>query len=462
MGVKAVILAAGKGTRMKSELPKVLHRAAGRPLVSWVLEALAKAGVDQTAVVVGYRADDVAAVLPPDVVPVEQVDQLGTGHATVVGIEGLSLEPGDTVIVLPGDMPLITADTVSDLVDTHRAAGAAATVLTVHAPDPHGYGRVIRDHDGMVAGIVEHRDATPEQLAIDEVNTSVYALEGDGLAELLARIEPHNVQGEYYLTDVVGLLAGDGRRVAAMVTHPVEGMGVNSHAQLAEVAATLRTRINRHWMDEGVAMIDPGRVYIDADVELAPGVTIHPETHVLGSSVVGSGSELGPSSYIEDSNIGSDCRVWYSVLRSAELAAGVSIGPFASLRPGARLADGAKAGTFVELKQTSVGAGSKVPHLSYIGDAEIGEGTNIGAGTITANYDGYQKHRTIIGDRVKIACDNVLVAPVEIGDEAWTAAGSVISRNVSPGALGVARSHQKEIEGYAERRRKRAEEKDQQ
>ncbi|MBT8212316.1 MAG: UDP-N-acetylglucosamine diphosphorylase/glucosamine-1-phosphate N-acetyltransferase, partial [Acidimicrobiia bacterium] len=314
--------------------------------------------------------------------------------------------------------------------------------------------------DGMVDAIVEHGDATPEQLAIDEVNTSVYAFSAASLGVVLDRIEPHNVQGEYYLTDAIALLTGDGERVAAMATQPAEGTGVNSHDQLAEAAAALRRRINRRWMTEGVAMIDPDRVYLDAGVELAPGVTIHPDTHVTGSSVIGSGTALGPSTFIEDSNIGSDCRIWYSVLRSVEIASGVTVGPYASLRPGTRLAEGAKAGTFVEIKATEVGPGSKVPHLSYIGDASIGEGANIGAGTITANYDGYEKHRTIIGDRVKIGCDNVLVAPVELGDDAWTAAGSVISRDVSPGALGVARSHQKEIEGYAERRRNRAKEKD--
>ncbi|NNK91108.1 MAG: bifunctional UDP-N-acetylglucosamine diphosphorylase/glucosamine-1-phosphate N-acetyltransferase GlmU [Acidimicrobiia bacterium] len=462
MGVKAVILAAGKGTRMKSELPKVLHEAAGRPLVSWMLDTLVKAAVEDTAVVVGYRASEVAALLPAGVVAVEQTEQLGTGHAAAVGIGGLDLGDDDVVLVLPGDMPLITAETVSDLIETHRAAGASATVLTVHAPDPHGYGRVVRDHDGMVAAIVEHRDATPEQLAIDEVNTSVYAFSAAGLAELLQRIEPHNAQGEFYLTDAVALLNGDGKRVAAMATHAAEGLGVNSHAQLAEAASALRGRINRKWMEEGVAMTDPARVYLDADVELAPGVVIHPDTHVTGASVIGSGTSLGPSTFIADSNIGSDCRVWYSVLRSVEVASNVTIGPYASLRPGTRLGEGSKAGTFVEIKETDLGPGAKVPHLSYIGDASIGADANVGAGTITANYDGYQKHRTVIGDRVKIGSDNVLIAPVEIGDDAWTGAGSVISRDVSPGSLGVARSHQKEIEGYAERRRNRAKEKDQQ
>jgi len=456
MSVKAVLLGAGKGTRMKSDLAKVLYRAAGRPLVNWMLEIVAQAGVAETVVVVGHQADDVAAVLPPGTRTAHQPQQLGTGHAARVGLEALQVAAGDIVLVLPGDMPLVRPETLEHLVELHRGTGAVATLLSCQPADPTGYGRVLRGATGHVLGIVEQRDATAAQLAIREVGTSVYAFDAMRLGQALAALSNHNQQGEYYLTDVIGELAGAGHRVEAMVAAAIEGEGVNSHDQLATAAAELRRRINRGWMRAGVWMEDPERTYVDADVLLEPGVRLRADTHLEGATTVAAGAEVGPSTYVTDSRIGPGAHVWYSVLRQADVGADAEVGPYVSLRPGAMLLDRSKAGTFVEIKNSVVGEDSKVPHLSYVGDAEIGKGSNIGAGTITVNYDGYQKHRTVIGDGAKIGSDTMLVAPVTIGDEAWTAAGSVITKDIAAGALAVARSPQREVPGYAARRRARA------
>jgi bifunctional UDP-N-acetylglucosamine pyrophosphorylase/glucosamine-1-phosphate N-acetyltransferase len=454
MTVHAVVLAAGKGTRMNSDLAKVLHRAAGRTLLAWTLAALE--GVDEITVVVGHQADDVAATLPEGVRTALQQPQNGTGHATEVGLGAASPASGDVVLVMPGDMPLISAATVAALLDTHSASAAAATVLTAVVGDPTGYGRVIRDDDGVRA-IVEHRDAGPDELAVHEINTSVYAFDAQLLVEALGRVGADNDQGERYLTDVVAVLSQHGAAVHAVRADALEAMGVNSHAELAEVAAELRRRINHAWMQHGVAMVDPARVYLDADVRLAPGVALYPDVHLEGNTTVEAGAVLGPGVFAVDCSIGPRSRVTYSVLDGVALGEEAIVGPYAHLRPGTDLGAGAKAGSFVEVKASSIGKGAKVPHLAYVGDAEVGEGANIGAGSITVNYDGYAKHRTVIGDRARIGSDTMLVAPVEIGDDAYTAAGSVITRDVSPGALGVERSTQREIPGYAARRKRRAE-----
>ncbi len=457
MSVKAVLLGAGKGTRMKSDLAKVLHEAAGRPLINWMLEIVSQAGVEEVVVVVGHQAEDVAAVLPPGTRTALQAEQLGTGHAARVGFEVLAPAGDDIVLVLPGDMPLVRHETLEHLVELHRGTGAAATLLSCEPADPTGYGRILRGADRHVLGIVEQRDATPAQLAIREVGTSVYAFSAEVLGEALATLSNHNSQGEYYLTDVIGTLADAGRRVEALIADAIEGEGVNSHDQLAAAATELRRRINTAWMRAGVWMQDPDRTYVDAGVVLEPGARLYADTHLEGATTVAAGAEVGPSTYARDSRIGPGSRVWYSVLRQADVGASAEVGPYVSLRPGATLLERSKAGTFVEIKNSEVGAGSKVPHLSYIGDTTIGEGSNVGAGTITVNYDGYAKHRTVIGDGVKIGSDTMLVAPVTVGDEAWTAAGSVITKDIPAGALGVARSPQKEVPGYAARRRARAE-----
>jgi bifunctional UDP-N-acetylglucosamine pyrophosphorylase/glucosamine-1-phosphate N-acetyltransferase len=452
MSVRAIVLAAGRGTRMKSPLPKVAHEAAGRPLVAWVLDAVAGLEPAETVVVVGYGADRVREVLPQGVVAAEQREQLGTGHAVMEALEQMGPVSGDTVVVVPGDSPLFRAETLAALLDGHR--GADATLLTARVPDPSGYGRVLRDGDRVV-GIVEDGDADPQQREIDEIAVSTYAFDGDALVGALRRIGRDNRQGEYYLTDVIGILAAEGTVHAVAAAEPEEVLGVNSHDQLAEAAAVLRRRINLGWMQAGVWMQDPERTYIDAGVRLAPGARILADTHLLGDTSVEEAAEVGPGVYAADTRIGAGARLWYSVSRGADIGPGAQVGPYASLREGTVLLEGSKAGTFVETKNTTVGKGSKVPHLSYMGDATIGEDTNIGAGTITCNYDGRDKHPTVIGDRVFIGSDTMLVAPVSIGDEAVTGAGSTITKDVEPGALAVERSTQKQVPGYAARRARR-------
>ncbi len=454
MNLAVIVLAAGKGTRMKSELPKVLHSAAGRSLLEWVLAAVDPLKPDETVAVIGHGADAVVEALPSAVVSVVQEPQLGTGDAVRVGFNGCG-DAVDTVLVVPGDMPLLETDTLASVVETHRTQQAAATVLTVKMDDPTGYGRVERRGD-QVIGIVEHRDADDQQRRINEVNTSVYAFDAELLTDALGRLGRDNSQGEYYLTDVIAILNADGHRVVGVVTDAVEGTGVNSHAQLAGVLEVLRQRINDRLMADGVAMIDPSRVYVDAGVAVDPGATIYPDVYLEGDTTVGAGAVVGPNVHARGTSIAPGATVRFSVLDGAVVGPKATVGPFTYLRPGADLREGSKAGAFVEIKNSQVGVGSKVPHLSYIGDTTIGEASNIGAATVTVNYDGFEKHKTKIGDRVKIGSDTMLVAPVTIGDDAYTGAGSVITHDVSPGALAIERSPQREIPGYAETRKRRA------
>ena len=453
MSVRAVILAAGQGTRMKSALPKVLHPVAGRPMWSWVVEAVWSAGCDEVLVVVGHGADQVRAVLPDGVKTAVQEEQHGTGHAAQVGLDAFGDVAGDTVVIVPGDTPLLSSSTIAGLIEQHRANGPAVTMLTSQIPDPTGYGRIIRTDAGEISGIVEERDADQAQRSIKEIGWSMYAFDGGELVNALGKVGRDNDQGEMYLTDVVGILAAEHHTVEARDTDPEEVQGINSHDQLAGVARVLRRRINQDWMRAGVAMLDPERVYLDATAELEPGVTLMPDVYLHGATRVAAGAHLGPSVFVEDSTIGPGARVWYSVLRGAEVGENAEVGPYASLRPGSVLGPEAKAGTFVETKNTTVGPRSKVPHLSYMGDATIGEDSNIGAGTITCNYDGFEKQATVIGDRVRLGSDTMLVAPVEIGDDAWTGAGSAIVNDVPEKALGIERSDQKEIPDYAARRK---------
>ena len=459
MSTRAIVLAAGKGTRMRSDRPKVLHEIAGRSLLGWALDVLGELDLAETVVVVGHEADSVASSLPEGVGSALQDEQLGTGHAARVGLDALRHEDGDTVLVIPGDMPLLRGETLQALLDLHENIGAAASLMTAVLDDPTGYGRIIR-HDDAVARIVEQGDASEEELEIREVCTSVYAFSADDLRRTLDKLGTDNSKGEYYLTDVVGLIADSERPVAALAASAGEAQGVNSYDQMAKAAAAMRERINHDWMQEGVSMIDPARVYLDATVVLTPGVRLLPEVHLVGETTVGQGAEIGPSVHAADSQIGANSRVWYSVLRGAVVGTDVSVGPYASLREGTELLAQSKAGTFVEVKNSQVGKGSKVPHLSYVGDTTIGEDSNIGAGTITVNYDGFKKHRTTIGDRVKVGSDTMLVAPVELGDDSYTGAGSVITKDVSPGALAIERSPQREIEDYSTRRRRRRAEKE--
>jgi bifunctional UDP-N-acetylglucosamine pyrophosphorylase/glucosamine-1-phosphate N-acetyltransferase len=459
MRAGAVVLAAGKGTRMRSEVPKVLHRLAGRPLISWVLAAVAEGGVEDVVVVLGYGADDVRSLLPPSVRVAVQEEQLGTGHAALVGLA--ELDPAcEACVVICGDTPLVEGSLVRRLVDEHVADGRAATIVTAVLDDPEGYGRVVRDGDGAVRRVVEARDATPSELEIAEINTGLFCFDRAGLERALARVSADNAQGEIYLPDT--LTTTDGAVAALVADDPDVVQGVNSRIDLAACEAVLQRRLREDLMIGGVTMPDPGAVYLDADVRVGPDTVLWPGVHLRGTTTVGSGCEIGPDVVMSDSRVDDGATVVSAHVLSSEIGPGAQVGPFAYLRPGVRLEAGAKAGTFVEMKNSTIGPGSKVPHLSYIGDADIGAGSNIGAGNITANYDGFRKHRTTIGERVKTGSDCVFVAPVEIGDDTMTGAGSIITDDIPDGALGIARARQSNIEGFtakaADRARRAAEE----
>jgi len=436
----SIVLAAGRGTRMKSRLPKLLHTACGRPLLAWSLGAVEPLGAAPAVVVVPPDEPDLAALVPGWATPAVQHTARGTGDAVLAARTALEGFAGD-VLILNADHPLIEAETLEGLVAAHRQAGAAATLLTFERTATIGadFGRIVRDPAGGVAAIVEVRDATPEQRAIAEVNSGYYVVRADHLWSALDRVTDDNDQGEIYLTDIVGILHGDGERVHAHVhDDPLVAKGVNTRVDLSEADAELRARINRRHQLDGVTIVDPASTFIEPTVEIEADAVIHPFTVLRGETRIGAGAQVGPHVVAADATIGRDAMV----------------GPFCYLRPGATLQDGAKAGTYVEIKNAVLGEGAKVPHLSYIGDAEIGSGTNIGAGAITANYDGHSKQRTVIGKDVHTSSHNVFVAPVTIGDGAWTAAGSVITDDIPPDALGVARAKQTNIPGYGTRKRR--------
>jgi bifunctional UDP-N-acetylglucosamine pyrophosphorylase / glucosamine-1-phosphate N-acetyltransferase len=448
-----LIMAAGEGTRMRSELPKVLHPVCGRPMLAWPIIAAREAGAGRIAVILSPQRD-LSDALPDYVETVVQPEPDGTGGA--IRAASPLIDGADTVVVLSGDHPLISSETISGLLETHRSSGAAATVMTAELDDPGSYGRIIRDGNGDVERIVEAKqpgDATPEELAIREINTGTYVFEAAPLAEALGAITNDNAQGEYYVGDVLPHLRQSGQRVAAhRASDSAVNLGVNTRRDLAEASALARRRILDAHMLSGVTIVDPAATWIDADVQLAPDVTIEPGTSLRGATRVGRGSVIGPHSTVTDSTIGASASVIHSFLVDCELLDGCTVGPFTYLRPQARLGAGVKAGAFVEIKKSDVGEGAKVPHLSYIGDTDIGAGANIGAGTITANYDGTRKHRTVIGEHVRIGVDTSLVAPVNVGEAAYTGAGSVITEDVPPGALGISRARQENVEGFADRK----------
>ena len=447
-----VILAAGKGSRMRSDLPKVLHPLCGRPLVHWPIHAARAAGAGRI-VVVDSAARPLDGHLPAEVVLAVQEQPNGTADA-VEAAAGAFPEDG-AVIVLSGDVPLVTADFVSELIAAHAASGAAATMATMVLDEPGEYGRVVRDAAGNVVGVVEAKgdgDATAEQLAIREVNTGIFAFDARALRAALPRVGSDNAQGERYLPDVLALLRADGHTIAGHVVDDADlTLGINDRGDLAAVRSIAQARIHDALMRAGVTIVDPASTTIDADVEIGRDTVIEPFCSLTGASIVGAGCRISQSSTLIDARLGDGVEIRQSWLQSCDLHDGATVGPFAYLRPGARLREGAKAGTFVEIKNSDVGAGTKVPHLSYIGDADVGKGTNLGAGTITANYDGKSKHRTTIGSGVRGGADTMFVAPVSVGDGAWTAAGSVVTDDVPGGALAVARSRQRNIEGYAGR-----------
>lgn len=448
--VAGLVLAAGKGTRMRSARPKVLHELAGKPLVRYVVEALQAAGVGRIFAVVGYAAAAVQQELGEGYTYIEQPEQLGTGHAVQVALPCLPPEV-DRVLIVPGDAPLVQAATLRALVEQHLQEGAGVALLTAILDAPAGYGRVQRDAGGRVTGIVEEKDATSAVLAIREVNSGIYCWRRQELASALAALTTDNAQGEYYLTDAVGWLAGQGGRVATLATGAQEIMGINTRADLARGEKLLRKEINRRWMERGVTIVDPAVTYIDAGVEMEPDVVVYPFCLLQGKTSVGSGCRIGPGVTLRDTVVGRDSVVIHAVVIEAWVGQSVQIGPYAYLRPGTVLADRVKIGDFVEVKNSTVGEGSKVPHLSYLGDSQVGREVNIGAGTITCNYDGRQKWPTYIEDGAFVGSNTNLVAPVRVGREAVTGAGSTITKNVPPGSLGVGRGRQVNILRWKER-----------
>ncbi|QKV68801.1 MULTISPECIES: bifunctional UDP-N-acetylglucosamine diphosphorylase/glucosamine-1-phosphate N-acetyltransferase GlmU [Streptomyces] len=457
-----IVLAAGEGTRMKSATPKVLHEICGRSLVGHVVAAAGELDPERLVVVVGHARERVAAHLAeiaPAALTAVQEEQNGTGHAVRVALAELggAGELSGTVLVTCGDTPLLTAATLAELTRVHTAEGNAVTVLTAEVPDPTGYGRIVREDGaagGAVTAIVEQRDATEAQRAIREINSGVFAFDARLLAEALGQLSTDNSQGEEYLTDVLGILRAAGHRAgAARAADHAEIAGINNRVQLAAARRLLNDRLLERAMLAGVTVVDPATTFIDATVTFEPDAVIHPGTQLLGTTHIGGGAEIGPNTRLAHTSVGEGATVNNTVADSARIGDGASVGPYAYLRPGTVLGRSAKAGTFVEMKNSTVGEGTKVPHLSYVGDATIGDFTNIGAASVFVNYDGESKHHTTIGSYCKTGSDNMFVAPVTVGDGAYTAAGSVITKDVPPGSLAVARGQQRNVEGWVARRR---------
>jgi bifunctional UDP-N-acetylglucosamine pyrophosphorylase / glucosamine-1-phosphate N-acetyltransferase len=451
--VAVIVLAAGEGTRMKSASPKVLHGFAGRTLLGHVLAAAAPLDAARTVVVIGHGRDAVRehlAAIAPDAVPVVQAEQHGTGHAVRIALDAVPPDAAGTVVVVPADAPLLTAATLHALVAAHD--GAAATVLSSVADDPTGYGRVVRAGDA-VTKIVEERDATEEERAINEVAASVYAFDHALLREAISKLTTDNAQGEEYLPDVVSILVRQGQPVRAVIAAHDETAGVNDRVQLAAAHRRYNARLLNAHMRAGVTVVDAASTWVDAGVTLERDVTLLPSVDLHGTTAVAAGAVIGPQTTLIDTAVGAGATVERAVCRQARIGADVTIGPFAYLRPGTVLHDGVHVGTYVEVKGSEVGAGSKVPHLSYVGDATIGEQSNVGAATVFVNYDGVSKRRSTVGDHVRIGSDSMIVAPVEIGDGAYTAAGAVVVNDVPPGALARSSARQENVPGWVIRKR---------
>ncbi|MBI4940940.1 MAG: bifunctional UDP-N-acetylglucosamine diphosphorylase/glucosamine-1-phosphate N-acetyltransferase GlmU [Actinobacteria bacterium] len=452
-----VVLAAGEGTRMKSATPKVLHPIGGRSLLGHAIAAARTLDPEHLVVVVRHERDRVAAhvtAVDPGALVADQDEVKGTGRAVECGLDVLPADLAGTVVVTYGDVPLLDGATLADLVARHAASGAAASVLTAHVADPTGYGRVLRDASGAVTGIVEHKDADDAQRAVREINSGIYAFDAAVLRGALARVGTDNAQGEKYLTDVLAVARADGLGVAAVTTDDVwQVEGVNDRVQLATLGRELNRRVVEAWMRAGVTVVDPATTWLDVTVTLEPDVTLLPGTMLHGTTQVRRDAVVGPETSLTDCVVAEGASVVRAHAVGSRIGAGATVGPYASLRVGTDLGASGRIGTFVETKKAVIGTGSKVPHLSYVGDATIGEGSNIGAATVFVNYDGVAKHATTVGDHVRVGSDSMLVAPLTIGDGAYTAAGSVITSDVPPGAMAVARGKQRNVEGWVERRR---------
>ncbi|OYO18085.1 UDP-N-acetylglucosamine diphosphorylase/glucosamine-1-phosphate N-acetyltransferase [Enemella dayhoffiae] len=451
-----VVLAAGAGTRMKSSRSKLLHEVAGRSMLSYAVSAAEALDPEHLVVVVGHQREQVESHLQeiaPEVRTAVQDQQNGTGHAVACGLTGLESLTGE-VVVTYGDVPLLAGETLADLVAAHRAAGAAASVLTAELADAGSYGRIVRDANGEFERIVEAKDADPDQLAITEINSGIYVFDAEVLRDGLGRLTTGNAQGELYLTDVLGIARGDGRSIGTVTIEDLwQTEGVNDRVQLAAMNAEMNRRICERWMRAGVTIIDPASTWIHSGVDLARDVTLLPGTSLEGATSVGEGATIGPDTTLRDVEVGAGATVVRCQGELAVIGENATVGPFAFLRPGTQLGAGGKVGTFVETKNTTIGEGAKVPHLCYAGDAVIDAGANIGAGTIFANYDGEKKWHTHVGERAFVGSNSVLVSPVDIGPGAFVAAGSGITDNVPPGALAVARGRQHNSQGWVQRRK---------
>jgi len=455
MSLAVIILAAGKGVRMNSELPKVLHPILKKSMLNYVLDAAQEIKPERIALVLGHDYQHVKeAVSDYPVRIVLQEPQLGTGHAVLCCEDALRDFSGD-VLILSGDVPAVGVSTLREFTNSHLKNNSDVSFISVLVDDPGGYGRVLRNIEGEVLSIVEDKDATLEEKKTKEVNAGIYCVKSSFLWENLGGLDRENSQAEYYLPGIINFcVSGKYRLLAFMLENPKEVAGVNSREQLSEAEKTIRDGINCRHMENGVTIVDTATTYISDSVTIGKDTTVYPNTYICGKTRIGQGCRIGPSVYVEDSLIGDNVEIKFSsYLTGCEVENDVVMGPFCHLRPEAKIKDGAKIGNFVEIKKSQIGVGSKVPHLSYVGDADIGEGVNIGAGTITCNYDGASKHKTVVEDNAFIGSDTMLVAPVRVGKKAVTAAGSTITKDVSPGALAIERSGQKEITGWAERKR---------
>lgn len=446
----AVILAAGKGTRMRSKLPKVLHKVGGKAMLQHVIDASTAAGADDKVVIIGHGAELVEEMVAGQAKTALQAEQLGTGHAVLQTKEALKDFVG-TAMILCGDTPLLDGEKLRKFYEAHQASGAAATVMTAIMDNPTGYGRIIRDSAGDVCAIVEQKDATEEQKAVKEINTGIYCIECPLMFEVLETITPNNAQGEYYLTDILDKLYSAGKKVGGVVTADSDMvMGINSRKQLSVAEAVMRNRILDKLMDSGVTIMDPASTFIEASVKIGQDTIIYPYTWLEGNTEIGEDCEIGPNCRFTNVKMGDGNKIQFTYAHDCEVKNNVTAGPYIHLRPDTVISDNVKIGNFVEVKNSNVGVGTKLPHLTYIGDSDIGSGVNMGCGCITVNYDGKKKHRTVVGDNSFVGCNTNLVAPVTVEANTYIGAGSTITKDVPEDALGIARARQKNIEGWAE------------